>query len=356
MQHLCVAVILYKESPHIFDVLEALRTQDLQEGTNISLVLVDNGISETLRAELLEKFGGSILLLKNRENFGFAGAVNQCVAEAQNYSADFLLLLNPDVRLSPHAVAEFLQCARRHPQAAFITPKLLRADQQLQPLQPPVIDACGMKMTNSLRHLDRGSEQLDKGQFETEEVVFGGTGACLLMRLTLMPRLFLPRTRYDGFLWAIYPQLKPDAKDRPQLMDEGFFAYREDADLSWRAQIQGLETVYSPAILAYHIRNVTPERRQELDPLINRLGVRNRFLLQFNNYSILHLPRTIIPGFFLRNLLVIMAVLFKEWRSLPGLIQALALCPRALVQRKAIFKDVPRERYRHLRHWFVPTV
>ena len=79
MIHVCVALVLHGESPHAIEVLAALKEQDLDEGTNLSLVVIDNVTPETVRAEIFESFGGGLLLLRNRENLGFSAAVNQCL-------------------------------------------------------------------------------------------------------------------------------------------------------------------------------------------------------------------------------------------------------------------------------------
>lgn len=345
MAHICVSIVLYGECPHALAVMDALRQQELDEGTDISLVVVDNGVTETLRAEILEKFGGKILLLKNRENLGFSAAVNQCVAEALNYGADFLLLLNPDLKLHPRAIGELLQCASRNPEAAMFSPKLLKADSDLAPVVPATLDACGMLINKSLRHLDRGSGCSDVGQFETEEQVFGGTGACLMIRISQMQDLFLTRTSEETRLFKIYPQLESGADSRPQLLDEAFFAYREDADLAFRAAIKGKKIIYCPKALGWHVRRVVPENRLLLDPEINALGVRNRFLLQLNNYCPLLLRATILPGLFWRNLLVVAGVLIKERSSLRAFKEVILLFRRALLNRKQNLANLDRAQY-----------
>ena len=56
-----------------------------------------------------------------------------------------------------------------------------------------------------------------------------------------------------------------------EFLDEAFFAYREDVDLAWRAQLLGWRCRYVPAALARHRRRVAPGRRRRLPATINRL-------------------------------------------------------------------------------------
>lgn len=334
------------------EVLSALKLQDLDEGTNISLVLVDNGVSQTSRAEILETHAGSALMLKNRENLGFSAAVNQCLAEAIRFDAQYLLLLNPDLMLETVAIREMLRAVQRHPEAAMISPKLVSANQDLSPSSPTTLDACGMIMTTELRHLDRGSGQIDNDQFNKEEEVFGGTGACLLIKISQIQDLLLPRSKYESALWKVYPQLEQGANERPQLLDESFFAYREDADLAWRAQIRGKKIIYCPGAVGHHVRRVTPEVRSKLPADINLWSVRNRFLMQINNLKPFSLFRVFWPGLLKRNLLVVAAVILKERSSFGAFKHIFLLWKRSIEQRRFILDPSATRNYSAIEKWF----
>ena len=123
--------------------------------------------------------------------------------------------------------------------------------------------------------------------------------------------------------------LRDGAEQRVRLFDEAFFAYREDADLSWRAGRMGWRCVYVPTARATHVRVVTPERRSQLPTILNRLSVRNRFLLQLNNWDLSCGIASLLCGVMLRNVMVIAGVLLREWSSIPGLMEAIRLAPRA---------------------------
>jgi GT2 family glycosyltransferase len=100
-----------------------------------------------------------------------------------------------------------------------------------------------------------------------------------------------------------------------EVFDEDFFAYREDADLAWRAQLLGWTSVYVPAARARHRRRVTPERRTQLPMAINRASVRNRFLLRLKNQTWGHALRFLVPAL-ARDAQVVGYVLLREWTSL----------------------------------------
>lgn len=245
-----------------------------------------------------------------RENRGYAGGHNAGLARARE---EFVLLLNPDVRLHPGFLAEAEAVIERHPGAGAVSGRLLRADARLEPLPGPVLDSTGMIMTRTQRHLDRGAGLIDARQFDREEEVFGVSGAAAFYRRAMLLDIAL-----DG-----------------EILDEDFFAWREDADLAWRARLLGWSAWYAPHALAAHIRRVRADNRRALPAAINRASVRNRFLLRLKNQTGSNLRRTWLPAL-ARDLVVIAGVVLTEPRSLPGLWDVVRLSPRTLAKRRAI--------------------
>ena len=120
-----------------------------------------------------------------------------------------------------------------------------------------------------------------------------------------------------------------------EYFDEDFFAYREDADLAWRAQLLGWNCVYVPDAVARHGRRVTPERRSALPAAINYYSVRNRFLLRMKNQTAGHALRFLLPAL-ARDLQVIGYVLLKERSSIGALGDVLRLWRTTMMKRRAI--------------------
>ena len=114
-----------------------------------------------------------------------------------------------------------------------------------------------------MRHFDRGWHQPDSRYFERMEYVFGATAAAALFRRELIDDISI-----DGHFF-----------------DPDFFIYREDADVAWRAQLQGWRCLYTPRAVAHHVRTVTPGNRRGLPPVINMHSVKNRFLMRIKNVT-----------------------------------------------------------------------
>ncbi len=131
------------------------------------------------------------------------------------------------------------------------------------PRKTNTIDSTGIYFTPNMRHLDRGAEEIDRGQYDRMQYVFGASGAAAFFR-----REFIDDVSIEG-----------------EFFDEEFFAFREDGDLAWRAQVMGWKCLYVPTAVAWHVRRVTPERRKDLPLVINWHSAKNRFLMRGKNAS-----------------------------------------------------------------------
>lgn len=224
-------------------------------------------------------------LIRNATNLGFAAAVNQGIAAS---SGKFVQLVNPDCFLAPDYCDKLMR-AFDSDRVGMATGKLLLAD------TPVLVDSKGIRMTRSGRHFDIDQGEPDQRNPENSEV-FGVSGAA-----AMYSREFLDDVAIDG-----------------EIFDEDFFAYREDADLSWRGRVLGWRAMYVPAAVAHHVRRVTPERRRSLPPSINMHSVKNRFLLRLKNEGA-YLALRNLPFELSRDLITIAAVLTIERTSLPAL-------------------------------------
>ncbi len=321
-----------------------LKQEDYILGKNLFLRICDNGSTDSTTSFLRELVAGRDIFLQiNNANLGFSGAHNQSVFKFLHSNCNYLLILNPDLALEPNAIKELVLALKANPQAGLAGAKLYRGDDQLVPLSPSTLDSAGMELTDNLRHLDRGSDQLDQGQFNRPEFVFGITGACLLISKIAVQKLILPSNNFQSSLYQIYPQLEVGVQERYELFDESFFAYREDADLCWRASNQGIKSFYQPTAEGVHCRVVLPNNRKNVSSTLNYLSVRNRFLLQINNYFFKKKPRAFISGILLRNLLVFFASLTVERSSWKAFQDLRIIFKRAYQNRKVLSARVKNE-------------
>jgi len=260
------------------------------------IVVIDNASADG-SAEFAEtSTDAGLRLIREDTNTGFAAAVNRGLSET---SAPWVLLLNPDCAPGPDFVARMFAAAKQTPnesEIGSITGRLIRStDQALGPGR--ILDAAGMVVTSSGRHFDRGAGEPDDGRYSKPAWVFGGTGAATLLRRSALADVAYP----DGQVFA-----------------ESFFAYREDAELAWRLQWRGWRCLYAPDAVAVHGRGFRPEAGRRGHETVNRLSVRNRFLLRIHCADRgWHLR--CFPWWTIRDLMVLGACLTVERSSLAGL-------------------------------------
>lgn len=316
--------------------LDSLAQQTIHAFTELQVWITDNASNSQSLNEFFAKLDPKYKFKRNSVNLGFCGAHNQAAKDFIATKSQYFCLLNSDLVLRPDTLEIMLAAFSKDSRIGMLTPLLLRADQNMQPLTPNLVDAAGMCLHHTLRHFDRGSGQVLSDVYQKSGYVFGGTGACLVLSRTFIEDVALAIDENCYGLFEIYPELQAGWSERWPLFDEAFFAYREDADLAWRAQKLGWRCWFEPAAVGFHQRVVLPERRDSLPVLINLLGVRNRFLLQLNNYILADGVRVFIFGLLGRNLLVLIAVLLHERTSLKAFVQICKLFSRAMARRQIL--------------------
>jgi GT2 family glycosyltransferase len=225
------------------------------------------------------------------ENLGFAGGMNAAISAA---GSDWILSLNADARPAPDYVTRLLARAAAHPglKVGAVTGRLVRPASAEGRRR---LDACGMRLTRTWRHLDRGSGEEDHGQLAAPERVFGATGAASLFR-----RAALDDAAVDG-----------------EVFDPRFHSFREDAELCFRLRERGWEILYEPAAVAEHRRFNLPERRSAMPAPVNYHSLKNRYLLRLYHQTPGNFVRTFLPTL-IRDLMAIGWVVVGERSSFPA--------------------------------------
>ncbi len=227
------------------------------------LLVVDNGSTDGSR-EIIDGEFPEVKLVPLPENLHFARGTNAGIRAAlKDPECTHILTLNNDTRVDPEWVAELIRTAA---DAGMVASKLLMMD------HPQMINSTGLTIAPDGSSLDRGWNQVDQGQYDRSEDVFGPTAGAALYRRDLI--------------------------DKMGLFDEEFVAYYEDVDLAWRARLAGWQACYAPRAVVYHKFSASQRRGS---PLKTYLCERNRIWNLVQNYPWRYMVLT-VPWNSARNL------------------------------------------------------
>jgi len=295
----------------------------------LAIVVVDNG-SEDGSVEWIRAHCPNATIIENPANRGFCVANNQGIDAS---SGEYVLLVNTDVELAPDYVERLVAELAADPTIGSAAGKLLRGASEALAHQSPAaaanareprrIDSAGEVLYSTLRMVNRGAEEIDRGQYDLREEVFGVTAAAALYR-----RAMLDDVRIAG-----------------EFLDSDFFSYLEDSDLNWRARLRGWRSVYQPAAVADHIRQHATSRSLA----IRRHAYANRYSTALRNASWLEILRA-LPQLVLYETHRLLRLLVREPRLLPAYGKVCRLLPRTLRKRREIQRR-RRVSPRALREW-----
>ena len=313
---LAAGIINYRTYDDAIACVHSLRKSEVAPDR----ILIADNESDEVEVRRLKTAVGAANVLDSPANRGYAGGANAVLRATRD--AEFVLLLNPDVRVRPAFCSELLKAAEANSRAGVFGGKLVRPDGR-------TLDSTGVVARRNGRNEDRGSGTADDGRFDGPEEMFGATGAAILLRRGAMEEIRIG----------------------DEYFDEDFFLYHEDNDLCWRVLLAGWKSLYVPSAVAEHTRAYRAGERQGKSRLVRGHAFKNHYL---------KLVKNILPAQFARDGLHILGweavrlgyATLREPFLLGYAWNALTLLPRALRKRRAIMSR-RRAGWRELSRWFV---
>jgi len=202
--------------------LDSLQKQSLKP----MIIVVDNGSTDG-SWELIEKDYPAVTLIKLPTNTGFAGGVNTGIKRALKENAEDIILFNNDAVADKDFVERLVQAASNNPECGIVTCKFMRLDKKHLDSTGDFYSVWGLPSP-------RGRNEVDSGQYDNDVNVFGASGGASLYKAELFNDI--------------------------GIFDEDFFAYFEDVDISFRAQLAGWKVLFEPKAKAYHHVSATSSR------------------------------------------------------------------------------------------------
>lgn len=232
---LSVIIVNYNVRHFLEQALQSVRKA--MRGIEGEVWVVDNNSVDDSVRMVQEKFP-EVRLIANKKNTGFAVANNQAIRETQS---EYVLLLNPDTLVEEDTFSKCLAFMDNQPSAGALGVKL--------------IDGSGKYLPESKRG------------FPTPWVAF-----CKTLGLSsIFPKSRLFNQYYLGHLSpnetnpvdvlvGCFMFMRRSALDRAGLLDEAFFMYGEDIDLSYRIKQAGFENYYFPETQIIHYKGESTKK------------------------------------------------------------------------------------------------
>lgn len=232
---LSVIIVNYNVKAYLEQCLRSVF--EAMKGMDGEVFVVDNLSTDGSVEMVLEKFPG-VRLIANKENVGFSRANNQAIRASRS---EFVLLLNPDTVVGEDVFRKVIAFLEAHPKAGGLGVKM--------------IDGRGKFLPESKRGLP------------TPTVAF--------FKITGLSRVF-PKSRLFGryhlghlpendnapieILSGACMFLRKSTLDQVGLLDESFFMYGEDIDLSYRITLCGFENWYFPDARIIHYKGESTKK------------------------------------------------------------------------------------------------
>ncbi len=223
-------IVNWNDPTDTLECVSSIRTQ--KSSYKLNIVVVDNGSSDN-SLEILSK-EKDITVIPNKINLGYTGGNNTGIDYAMERGADYVWIINPDLKLHKDCLANLIYTSNKYPKHGIVSPKIyfypgyeFHKDRYLKKDLGKVLWYAGGRINWSIilgEHF--GVDEVDEGQYNSDKLIEFATGSCLFIRKEVINKL-------KGF-------------------DDRYFLYLEDADLSISTRNLGYEICFSYKSIAWH--------------------------------------------------------------------------------------------------------
>jgi GT2 family glycosyltransferase len=272
----------------------------------VEIRVADNASIDESVSYLQANFPNVRLIVLDK-NYGFAEGYNRALEQVE---AEYVVLLNSDVEVTPHWLEPLVEYMDTHPEVAACQPKI-RSERNKEYFE--YAGAAGGYLDKYGYPFCRGRifdvVEKDEGQYDTVSSVFWATGAALFIRL----------------------------KDYWEAggLDGRFFAHMEEIDLCWRLRSRGRGIVCIPQSVVYHVGAATLKKE---NPRKTFLNFRNNLLMLYKNLPEKDLKRVMFVRGVLDGVAAVVFLLKGEKEAAKAVLQARkefnCICPDFVPSRQ----------------------
>lgn len=290
-----VIVPNWNGADELAECLDSLLTQSHKA----QIIVVDNG-SVDGSLDLLSKYD-SVEVIARDKNYGYTGGVNPGFERAIELGLDYAAPFNNDAVADKDWLKHLVKTLDEHPEVGIATCKILNQD-------GTAIDSTGDYYTIWGLPYPRGRGETNLTKYDDQVKIFAASGGASLYRVSMLKRI--------------------------GLLDQAFFAYYEDVDLSFRAQLAGWKVRFVPKSIVYHKISVTSGK---IKGFATYQTVKNLPWLFWKNVPGTYLWRVFPRLFVAYNAFYLRAITRGQfWPATKGMVVSISRFIPVLVQRQRI--------------------
>lgn len=235
MKKLAIIIVNYNVCYFLEQALKSVQKAIVD--IDAEVFVVDNNSIDNSVALVKEKFP-SVKLIENKENVGFSKANNQAI-HASN--AEYVLLLNPDTVVERNTFEKCIEFMDNHPDAGGLGVKMVDGKGQFLPeskrgLPTPSVAFYKISGLSTLFPKSKTFGQYHLGYLSNDE------------------------THQIDVLSGAFMLMRQETLDKTGLLDEDYFMYGEDIDLSYRITQAGYKNYYFPHARIIHYKGESTKK------------------------------------------------------------------------------------------------
>ena len=239
---LSIIIVSFNSKEYLRQCLYSV--QIAAEEIDSEIFVVDNNSSDG-SAEMIRSLFPHIHLIINNRNSGFSVANNQAIRIS---AGQFILLLNPDTLVERETFSKCISFMNGHPEAGALGVKMVNGEGKFLPESKralPDLHSAFFKIIG-FSSLFPNSHFLNK---------------------YYLTRVSPQQTSLTEVISGAFMFLRREALNKSGLLDEHFFMYGEDIDLSYRLLQTGYYNYYVPEISIVHFKGKSTPRNKFTDIL-----------------------------------------------------------------------------------------
>lgn len=311
-KHVIVVIPNWNGASDLPAAIDSILTQTYKK---FALVVVDNGSTDNSKEiiEAYERKDARVRSVYRDKNYGYTGGVNPGMELAIAENAAFVAPFNNDAVAEKDWLGHLVRFLENNSRYGITTCTLVGADGK-------TIDTTAEEYTTWGLPYPRGRGEPLSALETFGADIFGASGGASLYRVAMLKQI--------------------------GLLDQDFFAYYEDIDLSFRAQLDGWKVAFVPQSRVRHEQGKTSARiagRESTDrsttPFITEQFMKNVPFVLIKNIPLGLMPR-VLPRFMLAYTLLFFRAVAdgRGGAAFKGALIFWLKLPKKLAQRRRIQK------------------